>query len=189
MNDKTKKILMGLGVVFTAALMLTLYFFDWAMIGTEKKVDEGQDVHDKFQKHIVAMNINFDTKEEYHKRLQIFASTDAQIEAHNNKGTSKFKMGHNHFSTMTKDEKKKWRGNRSYWAKHQAMKADPPVLDTSSLPASVDWRDKGAVNPVKNQQQCGSCYTFGSTAVVEASVFINGNDLPNLSEQQIVSCS
>jgi len=48
---------------------------------------------------------------------------------------------------------------------------------------------EGCCQPSDNQGQCGSCYTFGSTAVVETAVFLNGFDLPNLSEQQIVSCS
>lgn len=54
---------------------------------------------------------------------------------------------------------------------------------------SVNWITAGAVNPIKNQGSCGSCYSFGSTAVVEAAIFNAGWDLPNLSEQQIVSCS
>ena len=69
------------------------------------------------------------------------------------------------------------------------MSCVKPTPSDVTYDATVDWRSKGAVNPIKNQGQCGSCYTFGSTAVVEASVFINGYDLPNLSEQQIVSCS
>jgi C1A family cysteine protease len=61
--------------------------------------------------------------------------------------------------------------------------------EDASLPTEVNWVTKGALNPIKNQGQCGSCYTFGSTCVVEAAIFIAGFTLPNLSEQQIVSCS
>jgi cathepsin L len=137
------------------------------------------------------MNVNFENKDEYHKRLERFAQVDAHIQAHNKKHPpSKFKMDHNPFSTMYPDELKKMRGETSMWSKHMNVGGSiVEVATDASLPASVNWKDAGAVNPVKNQGQCGSCYTFGSTAVVEASAFINGNDLPNLSEQQIVSCS
>jgi len=53
----------------------------------------------------------------------------------------------------------------------------------------IDWRARGYVNPIKDQGQCGSCYAFGATAVTEAAVKRSGFALPNLSEQQIVSCS
>lgn len=79
------------------------------------------------------------------------------IMAHNSNSSSKFKMGHNQFSTMTSDEMSKWRGNPAMYShkKSHLLKWDEfmaiPKLDTSSLASSVDWRTEGAVNPVKNQ--------------------------------------
>jgi cathepsin F len=55
-------------------------------------------------------------------------------------------------------------------------------------PASFDWRTKGAVTPVKDQGQCGSCWAFSATQAMESSWFLAGNTLPILAPQQIVSC-
>jgi len=58
----------------------------------------------------------------------------------------------------------------------------------SDVPDSWDWRTKGAVTPVKNQGQCGSCWAFAAVATIEGLYFINGNPLTSFSEQQIVDC-
>jgi hypothetical protein len=44
---------------------------------------------------MATMNVNFDTKEEYAKKLQIFIANDKKIEAHNSLPDSLFKMSHN----------------------------------------------------------------------------------------------
>lgn len=56
-------------------------------------------------------------------------------------------------------------------------------------PASFDWRSKNVVTPVKNQEQCGSCWAFSTVEMTESVWAIAGKQLVGLSEQQIVDCS
>ncbi|HOX26015.1 MAG TPA: C1 family peptidase [Candidatus Krumholzibacteria bacterium] len=62
------------------------------------------------------------------------------------------------------------------------------------LPVLLDWRDLGGdwVTPIRNQEDCGSCWDFSAVAAMESWLMITsgepGQDDLDLSEQWVLSC-
>ena len=64
-----------------------------------------------------------------------------------------------------------------------------------TFPNSFDWRNAGGFDwttPIRNQNPCGSCWAFAVCGALESRMKIaagNPNLQPDLSEQEILSCS
>jgi C1A family cysteine protease len=61
-------------------------------------------------------------------------------------------------------------------------------VENVRLASSINWVEKGAVTPVKDQGQCGSCWSFSTTGALEGAYYITYGNLKSFSEQQLVSC-
>jgi len=73
-------------------------------------------------------------------------------------------------------------------AMRQKFAVNTPKSHSQSLPATYDWRSHGCVTPVKDQQQCGSCWAFSTTENFESMTKLGGYALPTLGPQQLVDC-
>jgi len=138
----------------------------------------------------------YSTEDEEALRYAVFKKTQADNAAHNAKYDSTYERGVNQFSDMTDEEFK---------ADYLSSLIIPEGLLNGTTPSGgepwvpppegtviandMDWNQRGAVTPIKNQGQCGSCYSFSATGALEGAVFRKTGRLPSLSESQIVDCS
>jgi C1A family cysteine protease len=130
----------------------------------------------------------YENLQELEARFKIFRSNLRNIILHNLDFRQNFTMGINQFTDLTAEEfKTQYVGGLkaevgSYGCKSFSSGA-------SGTPSSIDWRSKGAVTSVKDQGQCGSCWTFSATGAVEGAWAISKGQLVDLSEQELVDCA
>lgn len=139
----------------------------------------------KFAKWIKEHKKTYNTPNEYIYRFGLFQQTLRKIQAHKQKNDALYTVGLNQFSDLSKKEfLTKYTGLR-----FSDKRKNVQYINTLAQTPGVDWRTKGAVNAIKNQGQCGSCWAFSTIAALEAAHAIAGNPLVSLSEQQLVDCS
>jgi cathepsin L len=125
--------------------------------------------------------------DEFQGKFNNFKKNLAFVESHNKRKDVTFKVGMNQFGDLSNTEfAAMYNGVRV----PKGYKHDTTFVHNNvALPASFDWRDKGAVTAVKDQGQCGSCWSFSTTGSVEGCHFLTAGALVGLSEQNLVDCS
>ena len=147
-------------------------------------------IHEKFNifiDYIYRFNKKYDDMNYVIERLEIFHNNLEYIINHN-QGNNTYELGINNFADMTNKEYIQYLSSIN----HNNLRKNickSQISNSGNYPSSIDWRNKNAVTPVKDQGQCGSCWSFSTTGAVEGIYSIKSGKLLSFSEQQLVDCS
>jgi cathepsin L len=137
---------------------------------------------------------SYNQHSEFYRRL-IWEDNLRKVRQHNleyDLGRHSYSLGINAMSDMSDEEFRKFYlpglGDKKDKNSNNTAIFMPP-LNVGKVPDSVDWRNEGYVTPVKNQGQCGSCWSFSTTGALEGQYFRKAKQLVSFSEQQLVDCS
>ncbi|CAG9562303.1 unnamed protein product [Danaus chrysippus] len=143
----------------------------------------------------------YDSETEEKFRMKIYAENKHKVAKHNQryqKGLVTYRLKTNKYSDMLHHEfvntmngfNKTVKHNKGLYAKGNDIRGATFVSPANvAAPPTVDWRQHGAVTPVKDQGKCGSCWSFSTTGALEGQHFRKSGFLVSLSEQNLIDCS
>jgi len=141
----------------------------------------------KFFQWLTNYGVQFNNYDHFSQLLDNFATNDDIIETHNSKYSETYKLGHNKFSHINNDDFK------SFLQKGVKNDITTQVnsqvyVNITSVPSEIDWVSLGVVTNVKDQGQCGSCWSFSTTGAMEGAYQIKYGKLVSFSEQEFIDC-
>jgi len=141
-----------------------------------------------FREYNAFWNKTHDSAAIFNARYANFLANAKDI-AERNKDSRSATFGFTKFSDMSP---------REFKTKMTGFKPKNPILPPSQRPAlkrnveqpatNIDWAAAGKTTPIKNQQQCGSCWAFSATETIESAILIASGSVQGGAPQEIVDC-
>jgi len=155
------------------------------------------DVSAEYNQFMTKYGKSYKSQQETAQRQNLFTHNKKYIDYTNYRAEKRgqsMRLAINHMADMNEVEMQRMRGIRGAASKAQQHYAPLRVhksdkVNQDQLPGNVDWRTKGAVNTVQDQGICGSCWSFGTAAVMEGQYFMTFGQLVKFSEQELMDCS
>lgn len=181
--------------MFKKILIITLMIMVASMMVAGSKSRKFHENHykEQFMKWTRKKNLLF-ASEHFLKRYENFKDNFDYIEDWNQNSNSDTVLGLNDYADLSNQEYRQlYLGTNidaSGFIEEEYHNTRNNIFNNDDdLPNHLDWRIRGAVSHVKNQGQCGSCYTFSTTGSLEGANFIATGKMTTLSEQQLVDCT
>jgi len=138
------------------------------------------ELNNRFNSWSQTHNVSFANNEHYMNTFNVWYDNDKYINYYNNLESGSL-LAHNQFSGMNPDE------FRGLLGKYKQVGYGSFIIG-GEVETSVNWVEKGGVTHVKDQGQCGSCWSFSTTGALEGAYFAKTGYLVSFSEQQLVDC-
>ncbi|GAA0138803.1 hypothetical protein Leryth_005995 [Lithospermum erythrorhizon] len=173
-------------VFLFTVLFVILHFSTSACTEGKKPKSDTKSIAQRYEDWIKKYGRKYASKDEWNQRFGIYQSNVLFIDFINSLNLN-YKLTDNRFADLTNQEFR----SKYFGYKRNADTCQPysnTTLSKSKLPGSIDWTKNGAVNPVKDQGTCGSCWAFSAVAAIEGITEIKTGTLLSLSEQELVDC-
>ncbi|KAF8043407.1 hypothetical protein BT93_A1670 [Corymbia citriodora subsp. variegata] len=152
------------------------------------KSDQASAMEDRYESWLARYNRTYKSRAERMLRFQIYQANVLYVDFINGLRLP-FELTDNGFADKTNAEFKAiYLGFRRRMNRRTDVETNVTDDTDGDTPASFDWRKEGAVTPVKDQGQCGSCWAFSTVAAVEGLNKIKTGKLVSLSEQELMDC-
>jgi len=167
-----------------STLLFVLALSVFTNAGLVYKPRENLSVRIAFEEYNAFWNKTHATAEEKQSRLRNFINAGARIAELSALSTTAT-FGYTQFADMSPEE---------FASRMLGFKASTPLdlvepVNPVTAPGSpIDWVSRGKTTPIKNQEQCGSCWAFSATETVESANLLAGRPMTQGSPQEIVDC-
>nr|KYP68505.1 Ananain [Cajanus cajan] len=149
-------------VLHCPLLVFLLLVGFWAFNGSARNLEYAS-MQERHEQWIAQYGRVYKNHQEKELRYKIFEQNVKHIEAFNNEGNKSHKLGINQFADLTNEEFKARNKLKGRVLSKKLRTSTFRYEQLTQVPKTLDWRQKGAVTPVKAQGvDCGMNFIIPS---------------------------